>query len=88
MKHLFKFCTHLTSAATEEDVLAYLKKTTLVGLLPVPHTIIIRTFQSNEQIEAFLTTYLWGLIYLKNLNPPMFDSKTINLFTVNVVDSN
>jgi len=74
------------SMATEEDVLAYLKKTTLVGLLPVPHTIVIRTFQSNAQIDAFLTTYIYGLIYLRNLNPPMFDAKTIKLFTVNIID--
>jgi hypothetical protein len=72
--------------ATEDDVLDYLRKTTLVGLLPVPHTIIIRTFQNNPRIDIFLTTYLWGLVYLKSLVPPSFDANTIKLFQVNVVE--
>jgi len=81
-----KICTR-GSIATEEDVLIYLKKTTLVGVLPVPHTIVIRTFQSNPLIDSFLTTYIWGLIYLRNLNVPLFDSSTIKLFTVNIITS-
>jgi hypothetical protein len=72
--------------ATEDDVLDYLRRTTLVGLLPVPHTIIIRTFQNNPRIDIFLTTYLWGLVYLKSLVPPSFDANTIKLFQVNVLD--
>lgn len=72
--------------ATEEDVLTYLKNTTLVGLLPVPHTIVIRTFHTNVQIDTFLTTYLWGMIFLKNnSSPPMFDASIIKLFTVNTL---
>jgi hypothetical protein len=70
----------------EEVVLKYLKNTTLVGLLPVPHTIIVRTFKSTPQIDTFLTTFLWGLIYLQSLNPPLFDSDHINLFKVNVYE--
>ena len=71
---------------TEEDILLYLKKTTLVGLLPVPHTIVIRTFGSNPMIDAFVTTYLWGLIYLRNQYPPLFDAKAIKLFKVNIIE--
>lgn len=80
-----KLCS-VSEVATEEDVLVYLKKTTLVGLLPVPHKIVIRTFQTNQQIDNFLSTYIWGLVYLRTLNPPLFDKDTIKLFTVNVVE--
>ncbi|KAL0479284.1 HID1 domain-containing protein [Acrasis kona] len=79
-----KLCSR--EMATSEDVLDYLRKSTLVGLLPVPHTIIIRTFQNNPRIDVFLTTYLWGLIYLKSLVPPCFDANTIKLFQVNVIE--
>lgn len=72
--------------ATEEDVLVYLRNTTLVGLLPVPHTIVIRTFQSNLQIDTFLTTYIWGLVFIKNNRElPLFDTNSIRLFTINLV---
>jgi hypothetical protein len=71
---------------TEEDILLYLKKTTLVGLLPVPHTIVIRTFASNAMIDSFITTYLWGLIYLRSQYPPVFDAKAIRLFRVNILE--
>jgi len=81
-----KICDNNADSTTEEDVLLYLKRTTLVGLLPVPHTIILRNFHTNSHIDAFITTYIWGLIYLRTLNPPMFDSAQIKLFTVNVVD--
>ena len=72
--------------ATEEDVLIYLKNTTLVGILPVPHTIIIRSFQSNPLIETFLITYMWGLIYLRTMNLPLFEKTLIKLFTVSVIE--
>jgi len=75
-----------TDVATEEDVLVYLKKTTLVGLLPVPHTIVIRTFTSTPLVDVFLTTYIWGLIYLRTLNPQLFDKSTIKLFQINVIE--
>ncbi|KAL9654893.1 hypothetical protein ABK040_008684 [Willaertia magna] len=69
--------------ATEEDVLNYLKNTTLVGLLPVPHTIIIRTFQGNDKIDTFLITFIWGLIYIKMSHRlPWVDSKSIKLFHI------
>jgi len=72
--------------ADEDDVINYLRRITLVGLLPVPHTIVLRTFSSNPQIISFLKTFIWGIIYLKNLDPPMFDSSTIKLFKVNVIN--
>jgi hypothetical protein len=55
-------------------------------LLPVPHTIVIRTFASNAMIDSFITTYLWGLIYLRSQYPPVFDAKAIRLFRVNILE--
>jgi len=41
------------TADDEAEILAYLQRTTLVGILPVPHPILIRRYQQNE------ATYLW-----------------------------
>lgn len=72
--------------ATEEDVIVYLKNTTLVGLLPVPHTIIIRTFQGNSKIDTFIITFIWGCIYVKmSTRVPWVDAKAIKLFRINTV---
>ncbi len=51
--------------------------TTMVGLLPVPHPILIRKYQPNEYTNLWFTTYIWGVIYLRNTNPPVFDAANI-----------
>ena len=102
----------------------FLKNTTMVGLLPVPHPIVIRKYQPNqyvvsgprartsplslvtaggcgEQRDASLcrthrrcarrytnlwfTTFVWGVIFLRNQSLPIFDVKTIKLFSVTEV---
>ncbi len=47
--------------------------TTMVGLLPVPHPILIRKYQPNQYTSLWFTTYIWGVIYLRNTSPPVFD---------------
>ena len=81
-----KFCKDSDASSSEEEVLSFLNKTTLVGVLPVPHPILIRKYQTNLQTDLWVTTYIWGLIYLKNLLPPIFDASSIKLFIVHVVD--
>ena len=69
--------------ATEEDVINYLKNTTLVGLLPVPHAIIIRTFQGNPRIDTFIITFVWGCIFIKmSSRVPWVDARAIKLFSI------
>jgi hypothetical protein len=75
-----RFCSK-QPATTGDDVIKFIKKTTLVGLLPVPHTIIVRTFVTSPRIELYLATYCWGLIYLKQTD--MFSARQIKLFNVN-----
>ena len=51
--HSFRLPLHLTTllpllfsnVTTEKEVLEYLKNGTLVGLLPIPHPILIRKYQ-------------------------------------------
>ena len=57
----------------EEDILELLRNTTVVGLLPVPHPIVIRQYQPNEWTDKWFTSYLWGVIFLRNQKLPIFD---------------
>lgn len=57
-----KFCRGLTD---ESEILKFLQHGTLVGLLPVPHPILIRKYQANAGTNHWFRTYLWGVIYLR-----------------------
>ena len=50
---------------SEHEVLDYLKNGTLVGLLPVPHPILIRKYQTSENTEQWFHTYIWGVVYVR-----------------------
>jgi hypothetical protein len=49
----------------ESEILKFLQNGTLVGLLPVPHPILIRKYQPNLGTIMWFRTYLWGVIYLR-----------------------
>ncbi|XP_064439533.1 protein HID1 isoform X4 [Mirounga angustirostris] len=48
----------------ESEILRFLQHGTLVGLLPVPHPILIRKYQANSGTAMWFRTYMWGVIYL------------------------
>jgi hypothetical protein len=58
----------------------YLKTTTLVGLLPVPHPIFIRRYQHNPATELWFLTHVWGQILLRHIDPPVFLGTRMQLF--------
>jgi hypothetical protein len=53
-------------AVDERAIMSFLKSTTMVGLLPVPHPIVIRKYQPNHFTGLWFTAYLWGVIFLRN----------------------
>jgi hypothetical protein len=75
------------SSTDEGQILEYLRNTTLVGLLPVPHPILLRRYQSNAVAKMWFTTFMWGVIYLRNVNPPLFYATRVKLITVKMVDA-
>lgn len=50
--------SHCSDVKSEKEVLEYLKNGTLVGLLPVPHPIIIRKYQVDEFFVLSLSVCL------------------------------
>jgi hypothetical protein len=49
----------------ESEIIKFLQHGTLVGLLPVPHPILIRKYQPNSGTVMWFRTYMWGVIYLR-----------------------
>uniref|UniRef100_H3BX91 HID1 domain containing n=1 Tax=Tetraodon nigroviridis TaxID=99883 RepID=H3BX91_TETNG len=66
----------------ESEILNFLQHGTLVGLLPVPHPILIRKYQANTGTATWFHTYMWGIIYLRNVDPPVWYDTDIRLFEI------
>jgi len=66
----------------ESEILKFLQHGTLVGLLPVPHPILIRKYQANSGTTSWFRTYMWGVIYLRNIDPPIWYDTAVKLFDI------
>ncbi|KAK2182053.1 hypothetical protein NP493_369g05010 [Ridgeia piscesae] len=66
----------------ESEILKFLQHGTLVGLLPVPHPILIRKYQANSGTTMWFRTYMWGIIYLRNVDPPIWYDTGVKLFEI------
>ncbi|RWS25953.1 protein HID1-like isoform X1 [Leptotrombidium deliense] len=66
----------------ENEILKFLQHGTLVGLLPVPHPILIRKYQTNAGTTLWFRTYMWGIIYLRNIDPPVWYDTNVKLFEI------
>uniref|UniRef100_A0A1A9WV26 Protein HID1 n=1 Tax=Glossina brevipalpis TaxID=37001 RepID=A0A1A9WV26_9MUSC len=66
----------------ESEILKFLQHGTLVGLLPVPHPILIRKYQANAGTTAWFRTYIWGVIYLRNVEPAVWYDTEVKLFEI------
>ncbi|CAO1424817.1 unnamed protein product [Diamesa serratosioi] len=66
----------------ESEILKFLQHGTLVGLLPVPHPILIRKYQANNGTSAWFRTYMWGIIYLRNVEPAIWYDTEVKLFEI------
>ncbi|KAI6201050.1 hypothetical protein M3Y96_00800100 [Aphelenchoides besseyi] len=69
----------------ESEILKFLQHGTLVGLLPVPHPILIRKYQANAGTNHWFRTYMWGIIYLRNTEPPIWFETKVDLFEIQKV---
>eukprot|EP00922_Rhytidocystis_sp_ex-Travisia-forbesii_P051311 GHVS01076171.1.p1 GENE.GHVS01076171.1~~GHVS01076171.1.p1 ORF type:complete len:784 (-),score=101.79 GHVS01076171.1:124-2475(-) len=67
----------------QSEVLEFLQRTTMVGLLPVPHPIIIRNYQPNAYTALWFTSYMWGVIFSRAQTLSIFDWRKIKLIVIN-----
>lgn len=85
LKHLVPQIEDMVSKAPsvdEKQVIDFIKSTTMVGLLPVPHPIVIRKYQPNKFTCLWFTAFQWGVIFMHNQNLPLFDGRHVKLFLV------
>ena len=80
-----ELCGRAEFSLDEVTILDFIKNSTMVGLLPVPHAIVIRKYQPNTFTSLWFTAFMWGVIFLQNQVLPLFDGNAIKLFTVSVV---
>lgn len=67
----------------QAEVLKYLKGTTMVGILPVPHPIVIRSYQASTYTAMWFTSYMWGVIFTRSQRMPLYDWQKIRLVVIN-----
>jgi hypothetical protein len=79
-----ELCSSAGGEVTVDElaILEFIKNTTMVGLLPVPHPIVIRKYQPNHYTGLWFTAFMWGVIFLQNQLLPLYDGASIKLFTV------
>ncbi|WAQ96055.1 HID1-like protein [Mya arenaria] len=73
-KHKLPLQTIMRMGLTDEsEILKFLQHGTLVGLLPVPHPILIRKYQANSG------TTMW---FRTNVDPPIWYDTNVKLFEI------
>ena len=88
LKHLVpqvEDIAHKNVGVDEKFVIDFLRSTTMVGLLPVPHPIVIRKYQPNRFTCLWFTAFQWGVIFMHNQSVSLFDGKHVKLFIVQTV---
>ena len=75
-------CDRKNGVVDEIEILEVFKDITMVGLLPVPHAIVIRKYQPNQYTAIWFTAFMWGVVFLRSQKPPIFDGTCIELFQV------
>lgn len=75
------------SLDNEGAVLTLIERTTVVGILPPPHAIVVRRYTNTVYTTVWFSTYIWGLIFLRNERPVLFDPVKIKLFACGYVEA-
>ncbi|GAB0100582.1 HID1 [Sergentomyia squamirostris] len=72
----------MASKASPADHHATAAGACATSLLPVPHPILIRKYQANSGTTAWFRTYMWGVIYLRNIEPAIWYDTEVKLFEI------
>jgi hypothetical protein len=70
----------------DEVLIGTLRRMTLVGIIPRPHTLYTRRSEQTQATWKWLSTFVWGVIFLRGVNQlPLFDTRGIKLFHLQIV---
>lgn len=68
------------AAPSLPDPITILSNTTLVGLLPAPHPIVVRKFDAHPTTDAWTAAVLWSFIFMNEAE--MGDPRRVRLFSL------
>jgi Dyggve-Melchior-Clausen syndrome protein len=78
-----RFVDKLEGATEDTAVVDFIRATTVVGILPVPHAIMARKYQPNAYTASWFTTFIWSTIFLSLMRElPLFDAEAIRMFAI------
>jgi hypothetical protein len=81
LNHLGPLVEHQASHGGSLDyIMELIDETMMVGILPVPHPIVVRKHTSNKHTAMWSTQFVWELIYHSNSTLPSFNGKYVSLF--------
>jgi len=64
----------------------FLKKSSLKGLLPNQVKILVTTYSGNNSIDTWAISYIWGQVFMRQQEVPLFNVEAIKMFKVNYVN--
>ena len=87
------FSLSLSTQIDETAILAMISSQTLVGVLPVPHPIVVRKYIPNHFTNLWFSTFLTGIIFLRqqalsNLSygisarAPLWNGQAVKMFVI------
>ena len=75
-------CRAHSGSVDEATVVEFIRETTMVGLLPIPHAIVVRKYQPNKYTGLWFSTFLWGIIFMRQQAMPLWDGGKIKIFSI------
>ena len=84
IEKLYSKLEHLLQNVEGNEATAYdaIISLPVISQLPSPQRFIIRQYQPQLSLTYWLTSYIWGLIYIKNQEISMFDLSEVKIFSV------
>ena len=76
---LEEVCRRNEGNIDDAQVVELIRKISVIGILPVPHAIVIRQYAVNDQTRLWFTSYLWGTVFTSLHYLPVLDWSKIRM---------
>jgi hypothetical protein len=79
---LGEVCRNNEGNIDDNQVTELIRKISVIGILPVPHPIVIRQYAVNTQTVLWFTSYLWGTIFTALQYMPIIDWTRVRMIVL------
>ena len=79
---LEEVCRRNEGNIDDSQVVELIRKLSVIGILPVPHAIVIRQYAVNDQTRLWFTSYLWGTIFTGLQFMPFLDWSRVRMIVL------